>query len=215
MKSCFIFCHGWGFDQKFFEPLIKEYFSNTFCYCLDLGYFGRANLSIPNNHTFIGVGHSLGFIKLASLNVKLTALIGIQAFINFLGFNPQLNKKRKFELNTMIKHFEISPIDTLRSFYKRCGVHYAIAKHLNKTKLMQDLELLTATYQLPSIPLLIISANNDAIVPSELVYDNFSKYVKVITHNKGYHCLGLYERHFVHKQITIFLNGLTKRTGKA
>ncbi|AXI24641.1 Pimelyl-[acyl-carrier protein] methyl ester esterase [Cardinium endosymbiont of Sogatella furcifera] len=214
MKPCFIFCHGWGFDHKFFEPLIKEYFSNLCCYCLDLGYFGKENLRLPSNNTLIGVGHSLGFIKLISLKVKFTALIGIHAFINFLGFDSELHKKRKLELKTMIKHFQITPIDTLASFHKRCGINYDISNCLNKIKLMKDLELLTAAYPLPDIPLLIIGSKNDTIVPTELVFDNFSKYVRVVVHNEGYHSLGLYGRHFVHEQIISFVDGISESTHK-
>jgi len=211
MKPLFIFCHGWGFDQQFFEPLIKEYFSTVGCYSLDLGYFGNEKIDFPTDQLCIGVGHSLGFIKLASLKIKFMALIGIQAFINFLGFDPVLQKKRRLEHKAMFKYFQRNPIDTLKSFHKRCGVNYTLPKSFNTTKLMQDLALLATTYSLPTIPLLIIGAKNDSIVPTPLIYDNFSnlsKYVKITVHHKGHHCLGLYERHFIYQQIINFLRGI-------
>ncbi len=210
MNYCFVFCHGWGFDYKFFQPLINEYFSQVPYHCLDLGYFGEENLDLPEDSTFIGVGHSLGLIKLASLNVKFNALIGIQAFVNFLGFDLRLHKKRELELKAMIQHFQMDPVDTLISFHKRCGVNYNSFNCLNKAKLMQDLELLTTSHQLPHTPLLILGAMNDTIVSQELIYDNFNKDVKVAMHSRGYHSLGLCEHHFVYEQIISFCNGITK-----
>ncbi len=209
MKYHFIFCHGWGFNYTFFKFLIDEYFSNVTCYCLDLGYFGKKNLNLPNqNNVYIGIGHSLGFIKLISLNIEFKAIIGIQAFTNFLGFNLDLHKRRKFELNAMIRQFQINPIDTLMSFHKRCGTDYNISNHFNTVQLMKDLQSLTTVHALPNIPILILGAMNDIVVPVELIYDNFGNDFKVTVFNKGYHCLGLYERNFVYQQIVSFLNGI-------
>lgn len=164
-----------------------------------------------SDNTFIGIGHSLGLIKLASLNIEFKALIGMQAFTNFLGFDSQLYKKRKLELSAMIKHFRMNPIDTLTSFHKRCGINHNFSSHFNKAKLMRDLQSLTAMHQLPNVPLLILGAVNDSTVPLELIYDNFGRNkVKIVVHNKGHHCLGLYERDFVYEQIANFLNGITQ-----
>lgn len=212
MNYHFVFCHGWGFDYKFFQPLINKYFSKISYYCLDLGYFGEENLNLPEDGALIGIGHSLGLIKLASLNVKFNGLIGVQAFINFLGFDLRLHKKRKLELKTMIQHFQMDPINTLISFHKRCGVNCNSSSRLNKAKLMQDLELLTTVHQLLHTPLLILGATNDTIVPQELIYDNFNKDVKVVMHRRGYHSLGLCEHHFVQEQIISFCDGIRKET---
>ncbi|MBV0900096.1 MAG: hypothetical protein KTV77_05215 [Wolbachia endosymbiont of Fragariocoptes setiger] len=216
MKYCFIFCHGWGFDHKFFQPLIHEYFSQTSYHCLDLGYFEKENLHLPqqDDSIFIGIGHSLGFIKLISLNIKFSALIGIQAFINFLGFNSQLCKTRKLELRTIIQNFQKDPMYTLVSFYKRCKANYDFPNNFNKVKLMKDLELLNLTHRLPCIPILILGAMNDIIVPPKLIYDNFSRDNKIVIYNKGYHNLGLCEHNFVHKQITTFINEIKKEIHK-
>ncbi|WP_168464635.1 hypothetical protein [Wolbachia endosymbiont of Ctenocephalides felis wCfeT] len=181
---------------------------------MDLGYFGEENLNLPSqkDNTFIGIGHSLGLIKLASLNVKFKALIGIQAFVKFLGFDSQLHRERELELKTMMRNFKISSIDTMISFYKRCGINlrnnYSFS-HLNKVKLMQDLKLLTTTHELPRMPLLILGATDDTIVPPRLIYDNFGS--DVIMHNKGHHSLGLLEHRFVYEQIVNFLNGITEK----
>ncbi|MGL9725289.1 MAG: hypothetical protein ACR5KV_00645 [Wolbachia sp.] len=100
---------------------------------MDLGYFGEENLDLPEDSTFIGVGHSLGLIKLAYLNVEFNVLVGIQAFVNFFwilicGYT----KKRKLELKAVIQRFQIDPMGTLTSFHKRCSVIYNSFNQLNK-----------------------------------------------------------------------------------
>ncbi|MDD9331547.1 MAG: hypothetical protein PV340_02735 [Wolbachia sp.] len=80
----------------------------------------------------------------------------------------------------MIKHFHIDQIDTLVSFHKYGGINYDVSNYFNKTKLIQDLELLTVTHHLLRIPLLILCEKNDTIIHTELIYTNFSKDIKVM-----------------------------------
>lgn len=217
MNDYFLFCHGWGVDHKFFDTLIHKYFLTHAHYCLNLGYFKEENRHLPKHSGSIGIGHSLGLIKLASLPIKFKALIGIQSFINFLGFDLQLRTKRALALKTMARSFQTHPIETLHTFYKRCGIHlndYVTFNYnsMNKGKLMEDLSLLMETHELPDLPLLIIGATDDPIVPTELIYDNFNKDVKIVIHCKGEHGLGLREPHFVYEQIINFLNEINGTT---
>ncbi|MGL9732871.1 MAG: hypothetical protein ACR5KW_02500 [Wolbachia sp.] len=185
MNYRFVFCHDWGFFYKIFQSFINKYFFQVLCYCLDLDYYEKINLNLLENNTFI-IGYSLGLIKSASLNVKFNVLIVIQDFINFLGFNLFLHKKRKLELKAMIQHFQMDLIDILIFFHKKCGLNYNSFNRLIKQKLMQDLELLITIYQLQYIPLLILGITNDTIVSRELIYDNFNKDVKIVMHSRDY-----------------------------
>ncbi|MGL9725288.1 MAG: hypothetical protein ACR5KV_00640 [Wolbachia sp.] len=63
---------------------------------------------------------------------------------------------------------------------------------------------------MPRIPLLILGAMNDTIVPQKFIYDNFDEDVKVVMHSRNYHSLGLCEYYFVYEQIISFCNGITK-----
>ena len=70
-KICFVFCHGFGFDATFWDPL-RPYFAGTNAIYLDLGYFDKPFMTLyPDDSTdFIGIGHSLGLKKLMSLNIR-------------------------------------------------------------------------------------------------------------------------------------------------
>lgn len=206
MKTCFIFCHGWGFDHHFWDAL-RPYFSGNDCIYLDLGYFGEEKQFLPcSSFEYIGIGHSLGLMKLLSLNITFKALIGLQSFINFLGFDPLLHQKRKKELEAMQKYFDCYPYQTLLSFYKKCG--FKMEKRIfDKKKLAIDLQALSLSCTLPAhTPLFIIASNEDLIVPLELIQDNFEKKAKIYTHESAYHNLGAKHPQFVYKTIMSFLN---------
>ncbi len=223
MKQCFIFCHGWATDIQFWNN-IKNYFSleNINTIYLDLGYFGNSNSNLlehiqqEKNTQFIGVGHSLGLIKLLSLNIKFKALIGLQSFINFLGNDSQLHKKRKLELILLKQQFNHDPISALKRFYQRASLHVNFNQHnkynfLNRNLLMQDLNLLSLNCTLdPDIPLLIIAAQDDVIVPPELILDNFSKLSNAVIDmlNIGQHGLGYQCSELIYRKIKSFAYGI-------
>lgn len=210
MKRCFIFCHGFGFDSSFWDNL-RPYFKQQDCYDLDLGYFGEPLSELPESEEseFIGIGHSLGFSKLLALKINFKYLIGLNGFVNFLGRNSALNNKRKAELDMLKEHFNLSPVNTLKNFYKRCGVAFSYKKlaNLNKDKLLIELDDLSKNIDVPHLPILIISATEDVITPLELIEDNFfdCKKVRVETLNSK-HGLGFLNAPVVYQRIRSFLN---------
>lgn len=146
----FIFCHGFGFNKRYWEPLAKHFVTCKTTYW-DLGYFNNKDINLPeisnkanetditknlnlsfNNNTknntnynnIIIIGHSLGMIKLLQKIPSPKAIIGLQSFVNFLGTNKQnkLHKIRLQNLYGMIKAFENNPTDILTSFYNHCGI---------------------------------------------------------------------------------------------
>src|SRR5688572_30283333 len=121
----FIFCHGWGFSPDFWDN-IQIHFKGFPCLFWDLGYFGKVSRPLPtaitSHHQWIGVGHSLGFLKLLESAELFTAMIGLQGFTTFLGLSPVLNKERKRYLKKMITQFEKNPIKTLLDFRQTCGL---------------------------------------------------------------------------------------------
>lgn len=194
MSPVFLFYHGWGFNSQCWEPL-SVYFSEFPCYFYDRGYFGEIKSCEEidlSAFDVIGVGHSLGFLKLHSSKIKFKALIGIQAFTHFLGIDEKIHHARKRELQGMINYFEHDPINTLRSFYQRCGYEYRGDLNINQQKLLHDLKQLLKPHEFSSdVPTLIIGATNDLIVPPDIIRDNFEKLpnTKIIMHNASSHCV--------------------------
>lgn len=221
MKDCFIFSHGWGLTAQFWENL-KPYFTDCNCVFLDHGYFGEMLLSPllgggAREANFIGIGHSLGLIKLLKLNIKFKALVSLQGFINFLGSQPNLREQRQLELQALKEHFSTNPEKTLRSLHKKCGIDQEDLfdfTNINLEKLTQDFPFFEQIFVLPpDIPLLVLAAKNDRVVSPELINDNFleQKQVKMVLQAKGRHGLGYQESHFIYEQIRGFLDELTKR----
>ncbi len=235
MKQCIVFCHGWAGNVSFWANL-KPFFDaeniNTINFkYLDLGYFGNNHLikscSYNNLSTyvqqnkqlhFIGVGHSIGLIKLLSLNIEFKALIGLQSFINFLGNDRLLNKQRKLEWLSLKQQFNHNSLDTLKNFYQLANLEPTFIKdllnkknqcyYLNKNLLIQDLELLSVNFALHNnIPVLIVGAIDDVIVPPELIFDNFAhlKNVKIDMLNTGRHSVGYRSAELIYQKIKFFL----------
>ena len=145
MSRFFIFCHGFGLTPSFWNPLL-EYFEQESTFCLDLGYFGKKRLRHPNNKQefeYIGIGHSLGFTKLIESGVRFRYLIGINAFVSFLGNDPLLRQRRQRELEIFKKGITSNTECALKSFYEQCGFlqhggddHDVSIKDIKKEKLL-------------------------------------------------------------------------------
>lgn len=218
-ETCFIFCHGFGFDSSFWNPL-KAFFSKHNALLMDLGYFtdttnttniilSEARERLPHIN-YIGIGHSLGLMKLASLNIPFTHLIGLHGFINFFGFDNTLHSVREREWMSLKKHFLRSPESTLNQFYQRVGVAFDISqKTIQRTILQQDLEVLRQSTTLPPTPTLILGAKDDKIVPPVLIEDNFASnpHVTIEILNQGQHALGFVCPELVYRYVMQFVRG--------
>lgn len=207
-KQCFVFCHGFGFDATFWNPL-RPYFIGADTIYLDLGYFDNPCMLIHADDAvdFIGIGHSLGLMKLMSLGIKFKCLVGLHGFIHFLGFDQQLYRRRERELMHLIKQFTRSPEATLMAFYQRTGVPWDLATRnaFNQTPLLKDLRSLAHPMQ-SNVQLLVLGSNDDKITPPELIEDNFSHHTHVTIHilNHAQHGLGYLKPDVVYKKIRAF-----------
>jgi pimeloyl-[acyl-carrier protein] methyl ester esterase len=206
-KTCFVFCHGWGFDKEYWKEL-SRYFSPSEC------IFDIEDLNEDKTIEYIGIGHSLGLIKLINLDIRFKALIGIQGFVNFLGSNDFFRRKRTIELKAMKRDLAIDIEKTLNNFYKRCGIFPQEKMKLNKSILRRELDLLSGSFKIPKeIPILVIGAEDDPIVPPDLILDNFKNLenVEVIFQPTGLHNLGAKDCGFVYKKIMGFLNEIEEK----
>ena len=209
--SHFVFCHGFGFDNNFWNQ-ISCHFSQEHCSYLNRGYFANPiSYQHLEGHEIIGIGHSLGLANLLTMNIKFKYLIGLNSFNNFLGSNPKVRKQRLIALRSIRKNLLINPCATLQHFYRNCGAAELSNKidkqQLNLPLLLSDLRSLEHTHSLPNIPTLILSSNDDIIVPTAIINDNFqssSVYLDSISH--AGHALGFKAAQPVYAKIMSFLN---------
>lgn len=207
MKKCFVFCHGFGFDKSFWDNL-RPYFIEEECAYLDLGYFAEQDQFDLTKYKgrLIGIGHSLGLIKLLNFYENFESLFGLNSFIDFLGNEEVLKIQRKCKLKFLMNQFNKSPFSALSNFYSNCGMPRLNKefKYLNIARAREDLNLLTSQTILPKeIPLTIIGSKDDIIVPPELIYDNFRNYcnVSIDIMGEGKHALGFLQPRIIYEKI--------------
>ena len=214
MNYCFLFCHGWAGSSQFWEP-IKAYFKKYDVHYLDLGYTGNKNWPIlpEKDEAYIGIGHSLGLVKLLSLGISFKGLVGIQSCIHFLGTDHTLQQKRQYELDQMALQLGSNFTKTMLTFYKRCGIEIDPIKVLNLDQqlLLEDLQILSKAHSIPqNIPLFVLGTMGDLVIPPALIEDNFRDRTNttIIMNPAGKHNLINYDSGLVYSQIKKFVNGL-------
>ncbi|AWD33115.1 putative BioH-like alpha-beta hydrolase family protein [Candidatus Fokinia solitaria] len=212
MSYHFVFCHGFGFDASFWDK-IAPCFSKEKCTFIDLGYFRRpSHFNIPHDEKIIGIGHSLGLLKLLELHKNFERLIALNGFRNFLGFHPILRREREKELKMLENKFRTDPMIALDLFYSRCSTSLLIKcpnkEDLNSDLMCTELNLLRSTIVLPSVPTLVLASDNDMVVPPQVIHDNFSNTnIKLDVIDNGEHILGLASPLAVYEKIMKFLDG--------
>lgn len=218
-----IFCHGFGFNIYFWNNLL-DYFQDYNISCLNLGYFNdehndailfeleriKADIIKTPYKKIIGVGHSLGMIKLVQSGINFDALIGLNSFISFLGYSSILRSKRIKELDFFRQNLFKSPKSCLAHFYNRCGItDYRLydLNLLNINKLNFDIDELSKEYSFKeNIPTLVLGAKDDIVVPENVLHENFDSLpnVKLEILKSGKHGLGYLEYESVANRIKCF-----------
>lgn len=200
----FIFCHGLCFDSSVWNPLIR-YFKGNILHLIDLGYFNRPSI-LPDlsGKKLVGIGHSLGLIKLIDLELNFDHLIGINGFINFLGNDAKLRSNRSAGLRAFRRSFISDPIKIVKDFHDRCGVKINFSD-INYELILSDLDLLKEKRNL-NTKTFIFTSKDDLVVPLELAKDNFTdnNLVKLEINNFGKH--GILQPKIIYEKIISFIN---------
>ena len=193
----YILSAGFGFPNNYFANLIP--FLNG-----EILFLDDCKTKFYENEVIIGIGHSLGFLKLNNSGINFDILIGLQGFIDFCGNN----EKRKNNINSMMKLCAKNPNKFLEFFYKTCGYNEKISTNLNSQKLINDLELMKLKYNHCGKKTLIIGSEDDQIVPPEIIENNFQKIdnVKIQYVDDGKHALGYRKSNEISKIITHSIN---------
>ena len=174
MSYHFVFCHGWGFDHTFFDPLYLKLSAYEMT-MWDLGYFGEKTMPAPpQNSKIIGIGHSFGLIQLINSGLPFHSLVSLQGFVDFFGQQPVMRLLRQRAWKKLYLAFQQSPEQVLEKFYSQCEAPKpARFPIIQKETLLNDLAILPTVVPLPTCPLLILGATGDKVVPPRLIEDNF------------------------------------------
>ena len=214
MKGDIVLCHGFGFDRDYWDSLIP-YFSDYNIYNMDLGYYGRKTSTLPTlkSRKTIGIGHSLGFLKLAQLNLEFDLLVGLNPFLNFLGNQKELRRKRQLEFKMLKSSLNLSPKETLESFHLRCGASFDYEKFQNVSlrTLIEDLDYISYEHPKPNAKeILILASEDDPVVPKALTLElekpEFS-HLRVEFLETGFHALGSLNSEWVQRKIKGHIDG--------
>jgi hypothetical protein len=207
----FIFAHGWGSNQYFWQNLQPLIAKNNFYIC-DFGYFrdlsknNKEDLKVfvetnkSFNRKIIGIGHSLGFSKLLSI-VDCDYYFGLQTFVSFFGKNNKivkqnfLNYSDEFVKNPFECFKSNYSYPEVREYFKNLNFNY---DNINFDNLFFDLKLLSREFE--DLSLLfeklnvseyhIIASKHDAVVPLFIAKDNFPDNMITVV-EESFHSLGL------------------------
>ena len=223
MSIGFVFYHGFGADASYWNNLAPILTENFPCVFYDAGYYKNPQnpeniLTEHHNTSWIGVGHSMGFMKLLEKHrlgeIKLSGIVGLQSFENFLGNKFLLRSVRMNVLHVMINSFKSNPVETLKGFIATCDPNASSmrnicdASEIDANLLLHDLNLLKNKVSIPDdMPHLIVVSDKDPIVDKVLIKDNFSdaKYNVKFWECSG-HTLGYNSAEDVRKILMDFVN---------
>lgn len=206
----FVFCHGFAFTKHFWDPLIP-YFSQEKYLRVDRGYFGDEDFrreidQYDKKSPIIGIGHSMGLIKLMAMDIAFDYFIGLNGFVNFLGFEKKQRYMRQKELTLLRHHFLKNPVRTLKNFHARCGVSLTHDfSRLNHTLLLSDLHELEKNHSFPKVPTFILGSYEDTVVPPSVILDHVHDTI-TLDFMHGGHNLGYKNPKCIHEKIMSFLN---------
>lgn len=226
----YLLSHGFGFNDSYWDNFIRYLEQHNQAKAsankASINYeFFSEDFKPDNQKEYIGIGHSIGFLKLNNFKLKhpemnLSALIGLQGFLNLCGSDPEQKKLRQKNLDRMIKIFSKDLLSSLIFFYGICGypTDKSIPADLSEDKLMEDLELMKSAFEFCSVPTLIIGSQDDVVIDRNILQDNFGKLldggsvptVQLRFINGVGHTLGFSEPKEVFEMIQKFLKDISK-----
>ncbi|MDR0942768.1 MAG: hypothetical protein LBM19_04155 [Holosporales bacterium] len=162
--SNYILAHGFGFTNDYWRNLKPLLNGNVF-------YYGD---SVDPSKEYIGIGHSLGFLKLNNSGLKFSRLIGLQGFLNYCGNDDKISSIMKPQLDEGIQKYKSDYRKTLKEFYTVCGYLGDVPDSVTREDLLADLEAMKDSYKHCGADTIIVGTPDDSVIPSVLIEDNFA-----------------------------------------
>lgn len=174
MTPRFLFVHGWAMDGTLWDGVRAE-LGTPADSVRELGYFGASAAASPaTGAPVIGVGHSLGLLRL--LGEPPTGLVGLAAINGFTRFTLSADHPAGVParlLHRMLRRLEQDADATATAFRTRCGLAGPLPAPAVPAALRHGLELLRdgdgrdALRHL-GVPVLALSGDRDEVVPPAL-----------------------------------------------
>ena len=193
----YLLAHGFGFTNDYWNNLIKYLDGNIY-------FFDDPDLD--QSKTYIGIGHSLGFLKLNNSYFKFEKLISLQGFLNFCGNVHRMRKIRDIEIEKVRSDLILNKDDSLCRFRKNCGYNEMDTTNMDLDALLMEIDMMKKSYQHCGIRTLAIGSYDDVIVPMSIINDNFKNIenVSILPIEHGKHALGYIQPKLIAEKINEF-----------
>ena len=221
MNYAFVLMHGWGSNADYWQNLTNHLDGNDY-FIYEQGYFinsGKAQTLKEQLHDFviqhendkiIGIGHSIGFIKLLETDINFDYTFGLQSFTNFLGSNPNLKIVTE-NFKNFVSKFTTNMSGALKESYISSRIYEYFEEalfgenNINYSLLMEDLKSLKEdkSHLLEKIQnnYHIFGTNDDLVVPSFIIKDNFSEEKITFLDIETGHSLGIFHSELLMNEI--------------
>lgn len=197
-----VFAHGWA-SGDFVWDQIKPAFNEDDVHTINIGFMGDEDVSIPDGQ-FIGVGHSLGGLWLMKHYPDQ-----MRGFVSIASFNCFYTHVSGKILKIMQRGILQDTAKELSEFWYHAGLdHPSGFLNVNPVKLVEGLVWLSQwDADIPDIPLKILAARNDHIVPKEMTHDIWKDY-DIEWRDDGGHMLPLTQAEWCIQHIKEFIDAL-------
>ncbi|HEX4917375.1 MAG TPA: hypothetical protein VFV43_05715 [Limnobacter sp.] len=203
IQQVLVLAHGWGYNHRFFNPLLQTLQSegtleNSLVVALECGYFpdqARAGVmlytqdgwqhhpaetlhSLVLAHAeapWIGVGHSLGTVRLLNTAVRWNCMVSINGFTRLAAMQAGQAGVAPRVLVRMLNKARSNMPKVLADFHHSCG-HAPTWATLDDRALLTDLEWMLNVDIDPAVRRVVaIYSPSDAIVPKSLAESCFAQ----------------------------------------
>ncbi len=197
-----VFAHGWG-SGTFVWDKMRTAFEGHDIYMINMGFVGDEKMEVPDGQ-FIGIGHSLGGLWL--MKHYSDQMIG---FISIASFNCFHNHIPHQILNMMKRNMVKDSTKQLLDFWHHAGLDQPNGfKDSHPAKLIEGLGWLSKwEADIPAIPIKVLAARDDHIVPKKMTHDIWQDY-DIEWREDGGHMLPLTQSEWCIQQTKEFINAL-------